>query len=380
MQWYEIIKIPINLGGQEKIFIKILGLATEPLTKKKIQQELTLSHPQVRRYTAELVNRGLLQYFGPSGEYIATAKGNLYLKKKSIHYDNFLLDAYDISREIISLKPDNTLLDARNFMIRYNISRIVVSKDQRPIGIVTEKDISKYLYDSFTEKKLYEIMVKEVMKKNLVTINQNSEIKNCTTLMLKNNISSLVLLDDEGIQKGIITKSDLVELYAYHFMNKYISKDWMTKKVHTVDLYENIHIILLLMNIHKISRLIVVSFMFRRDKSPSILSKKVSSKYLEQRYLPTRVTSMLVAKDVMIKEPITVSDKTDLADAAKIMTRNGISGLPVVNSNNKLVGIVTKTDIVKALDKILHVRWTSNFILNLINFSHIFRILFYNMV
>jgi CBS domain-containing protein len=127
------------------------------------------------------------------------------------------------------------------------------------------------------------------------------------------------------------------------------------------------------MNIHKISRLIVVennkplgivtirdllpvSFMFRRDKSPSILSKKISSKYLEQRYLPTRLTSMLVAKDVMKKEPITVSDKTDLADAAKIMTRNGISGLPVVNSNNKLVGIVTKTDIVKALDKILHVR------------------------
>jgi CBS domain-containing protein len=38
------------------------------------------------------------------------------------------------------------------------------------------------------------------------------------------------------------------------------------------------------------------------------------------------------------------------------MTRNGISGLPVVNSNSKLVGIVTKTDIVKELDKILHVR------------------------
>jgi len=350
-----------------------LGLATEPLTKKKIQEELSLSHQQVRRYTAELVNRGLLQYFGPSGEYIATAKGNLYLKKKSIHYDNFLLDAYDVSREIISLKPSNTLLDARNFMIRYNVSRIVVSEDQRPIGIITEKDISKYLYDSFTEKKLYEIMIKEVMKKNLVTINQNSEIKNCTRLMLKNNISSLVLLDDEGIQNGIITKSDLVELYAYHFMNKYLSKDWMTKKVHTVDLYENIHIILLLMNIHKISRLIVVEnnkplgivtirdllpvgFLFRRDKSPSILSKNVSSKYLEQRYIPTRLTSMLVAKDVMMKEPITVSDKTDLADAAKIMTRNGISGLPVVNSNNKLVGIVTKTDIVKALDKILDVR------------------------
>ncbi len=286
--------------------------------------------------------------------------------------EKFLLNAFDVSREIISLKPNNTLLDARNFMIRYNISRIVISENQKPIGIITEKDISRYLYDSFTEKKLYEIMLSEVMKTKLVTINQNSEIKNCTQLMLKNNLSSLILIDNKRFQKGIITKSDLVELYAYHFSGKYTSKEWMTKKVHTVDPDENIHMILLLMNIHKISRVVVVkngipigmvttrdllpvSFMFRRNKMPSMISKKISSKYLEQDYIPTRITSMVVAEDIMTKAPITVTEKNDLADAAKIITRNGISGLPVVNSYNKLVGIITKTDIVKALDKILHV-------------------------
>lgn len=312
-----------------------------------------------------------MQHTGQSGKYITTAKGNIYLKKESNNNKNLLLDAYDISREIISLKQNDTLLDARNFMMRYNISRIVVSENRKPIGIVTEKDISKYLYDYLTEKKLYEIMVSEVMTKNLFTINQNSKIKNCTAVMLKNNLSSLILLDDEGFQKGIITKLDLVELYAHHFAGKYISQDWMTKKVHTIDPYENIHIILLLMNTHKISRLVVVqdripiglvtirdllpvSFMFRRDNLTSIVSKKISSKYYEQKYIPTRATSMIVAKDVMTGEPITVSDKSDLTEAAKIIIRHRISGLPVVNSYNKLVGIITKTDIVKALDKILH--------------------------
>ncbi len=293
--------------------------------------------------------------------------------KKSVHKEKLLLKAFDVSREIISLKPNNTLLDARNFMIRYNISRIVISENQKPIGIITEKDISKYLYDSFTEKKLYEIMLSEIMNKNLVTINQNSEIKKCTYLMLKNNLSSLILVDEEGFQSGMITKSDLVELYAYHFADKFVSKEWMTREVYTVDPYENIHMILLLMNVHKISRIVVikdrvpvgvvtirdllpVSFIFRRNKTPSIISKKTSSKFLAQNYIPTRMTSMLIAEDIMTRMPITVSEKSDLSDAAKIIIRHGISGLPVVNLNNKLVGIITKTDIVKALDKALDLK------------------------
>ncbi len=50
----------------------------------------------------------------------------------------------------------------------------------------------------------------------------------------------------------------------------------------------------------------------------------------------------------MKHNPITVARDTDLTNAAQIMTNNRISGLPVVNSIDKLVGIVTKTDITKA--------------------------------
>ena len=50
------------------------------------------------------------------------------------------LKAKDVSRKAIKLEPDKTLYDARNAMIRYNISRIVVVKDNTPVGIITDKD------------------------------------------------------------------------------------------------------------------------------------------------------------------------------------------------------------------------------------------------
>ena len=38
----------------------------------------------------------------------------------------------------------------------------------------------------------------------------------------------------------------------------------------------------------------------------------------------------------------------NIGDAAKVMLRNGISGLPVVNGKGNLVGIITRTDITRA--------------------------------
>ena len=48
-------------------------------------------------------------------------------------------------------------------------------------------------------------------------------------------------------------------------------------------------------------------------------------------------------------DPISISQDSDLADAAQIIAMNRISGVPVVDADGILVGIITKTDIVKAI-------------------------------
>jgi CBS domain-containing protein len=51
----------------------------------------------------------------------------------------------------------------------------------------------------------------------------------------------------------------------------------------------------------------------------------------------------------MTYDPIRITKDSDLAEAALIMMRNRISGIPVIDLDNELVGIITKTDIIRAL-------------------------------
>ncbi len=55
----------------------------------------------------------------------------------------------------------------------------------------------------------------------------------------------------------------------------------------------------------------------------------------------------MLAKDIMTKELITVSPEATLQEAAELMTGHNISGLPVVERNMVLVGIISESDIIE---------------------------------
>ncbi|MEA5536040.1 CBS domain-containing protein [Crocosphaera sp. XPORK-15E] len=52
-----------------------------------------------------------------------------------------------------------------------------------------------------------------------------------------------------------------------------------------------------------------------------------------------------IVADVMTPNPITVTPETPLSEAIKILAEKRISGLPVVNENGKLVGVISETDL-----------------------------------
>ena len=55
---------------------------------------------------------------------------------------------------------------------------------------------------------------------------------------------------------------------------------------------------------------------------------------------------MILAKDIMTAEVVTVGEDTPISEAARLMTERHISGLPVLNRAGELVGIVCESDIV----------------------------------
>ena len=133
--------------------------------------------------------------------------------------NTLVLNAFHVAKPIVSLKSDRTFLDARNIMLRYNIKRIVVSspKDKKVIGIVTEKDITKFLsIHAFDNRKLDEIMLDELLqhKTELYAVSKNFSLGLCAQFMLDKTISSLLILDEKNNVDKIITKTDLIALIA----------------------------------------------------------------------------------------------------------------------------------------------------------------------
>lgn len=61
---------------------------------------------------------------------------------------------------------------------------------------------------------------------------------------------------------------------------------------------------------------------------------------------------MLQAQDIMTSEVITVKEDTSVQELAGILAANAISGVPVVNDNDELIGIVTESDLIDQNKKV----------------------------
>lgn len=71
-------------------------------------------------------------------------------------------------------------------------------------------------------------------------------------------------------------------------------------------------------------------------------------------------TLAIHARDIMTTDVITIDENTPIDTAARIMFENAVSGVPVVNADNSLVGVVTEFDVIaKAGDKVSDIMSTS---------------------
>ena len=123
----------------------------------------------------------------------------------------------------------------------------------------------------------------------------------------------------------------------------------MTKDVFTISPSHSLHTALLLMIKNRISRVVVtrgdeiIGIITSRDLMP-ITSFVEGDESVESKNL-LGIGYIMLARDVM-NIPIIINKNTE---AAHIMYDKRISGIPVASSSNELNGIITKTDIVRAL-------------------------------
>jgi predicted transcriptional regulator len=172
-------------------------------------------------------------------------------------------------------------------------------------------------------------------------------------------IGAVIVLDDEGYVTGVTTKTDITNAYSKIYREKYKVKDFMSKIVSTCRKSDSLKFALKMINKNSISRLVVTD----NDGNPigtitrntflrhSNNFKKLSSKSLDY-WKPTKLRSSLPVETLLHQDLLTVNLEVDLAEAARLMINNIVSGLPVVEKNRALVGIISKSDVVRAFSQV----------------------------
>ena len=120
-------------------------------------------------------------------------------------------------------------------------------------------------------------------------------------------------------------------------------KNRMVKKLVTIDKDASISKAIRLMKQHSIRHLPVVQ--------GTELVGWVTEGDIRQVYLASIIEQVTV-EDIMIKDPVTVSAESPLEEAAQLLYRHRIGGLPVIDGK-KLVGILTVADIMTAFIEVM---------------------------
>jgi CBS domain-containing protein len=167
-------------------------------------------------------------------------------------------------------------------------------------------------------------------------------------------IGSVIIVDSNGNLAGIITKTDITKAYGAVFGGKFQVKDYMTQKVFTCRKSDSLRFALNMINHNDISRLVVTDNNGKPLGVITTNTFLIHSSYFTKNKTKTREylfpvdSKDMCVGDLVSKELLTVNLEDDLSIAAQKMIKNQINGIPVVDDKNELVGVVSNLDVVKA--------------------------------
>ncbi|MFW6217024.1 MAG: IMP dehydrogenase, partial [Desulfohalobiaceae bacterium] len=113
----------------------------------------------------------------------------------------------------LSVDPDFSVGQALEIMSEYRISGLPVVQGDKLVGIVTNRDV---IFVQDMQTKVSDVMTSE----NLVTVPPGTNLEQAKSILHANRIEKLLVVDDHGTLKGLITIKDIDKIKKYPYACK----------------------------------------------------------------------------------------------------------------------------------------------------------------
>ena len=252
-----------------------------------------------------------------------------------------------MTKQVISVDKDVDLKHVLSLMKKHEITKIPVVEDKQLIGIVTDNIIA-YKLGSIRKKGIppSRLHASSVTEKDIEKISPDTDISTILKKVGEPGPTMLCIVEN-GHLVGVITKADLLKLVK----SDKIVRELMNKKIHIVSPDDRVIHARRIMIDENIARLPVVD---NGNLVGIISDNEIVFALADIKKYPLgkqkHHLDELLIKSVMKSPAFWTEPNITAADAAKLMTKNNIGALPIIE-NGKLSGIVTRTDLLKTIPR-----------------------------
>ncbi len=127
-----------------------------------------------------------------------------------------------MTKKVISIDENTSVLEAKSLLTKHHIRHLpVVEKDNKLIGIVTDRDIRSALPSNFVDscdieeekKRVENLKIKDIMTTDIITISPSYTVPDALLLMQKTSVGAFPVVDEYGKLEGIVSIHDLMRAF-----------------------------------------------------------------------------------------------------------------------------------------------------------------------
>jgi len=244
--------------------------------------------------------------------------------------------------EVLTISPDTSIRETIRLFAESRVSSIVVLEYDRPVGIVTERDLLRMMCTGFDEQR----PVRAIMSAPLVTVRYDMDFTAAQLMMSNRTIRHLVLVDDDGRLCGLASETDFRRSLGQDLFGAIENLSAvMNQGIEFAHLDQTLSEGLSVMATKRLDHIIVGD----HRQAHGILTERDIPRLLARHVDPTTVTM----RDVMSAPVATIGLDVSVYEAAKQMEQRRLRHMVVVDANGLLAGVVSQHRILDRLATVL---------------------------
>ena len=182
-------------------------LPTETIVKTQLTRSITLGIPLVSAAMDTVTESETAISLAREGG-IGIIHRNMSIERQALQVNKVKKSESGMILDPVTVEPDQKISDVLELMSRYRISGVPVVKEGQLVGIITNRDLR---FETDENLKVSEVMTKD----NLVTAQMGISLEESKKLLHKNRIEKLLVVDEAGCLKGLITIKDIMKVQKY---------------------------------------------------------------------------------------------------------------------------------------------------------------------